>query len=221
MQSTRRPPSGGSDLIDNRPADRTGASHRSAADGGAVPAATRTCHFVFMGVTGAGKSTLAGIVAEALGAALVEADAFHPEANVARMAAGIALTDGERWPWLAAVCRAARERAAVPGGRSTAIACSALKRDYRDFMRRRLGTVVFVHLHGPAALIRERMRARAGHFMPEALLDSQCAALEDTRDEADVHRLAIDRPMDAVAEEALAICRRHLAAPPSGEEGRA
>jgi carbohydrate kinase (thermoresistant glucokinase family) len=121
-----------------------------------------------MGVSGCGKTTVAAGVAEHLGWTLLEGDAFHPPANVAKMAAGTPLTDEDRWPWLRAIAaEAARHDRCV-------IACSALKRSYRAV----IGADVLVFLEGTKALIGERLRARKGHFMPPALLDSQFATLE-------------------------------------------
>ncbi|MCB4768713.1 gluconokinase [Ancylobacter sp. Lp-2] len=129
---------------------------------------------VVMGVAGAGKSTVAQQLASALGAAFIEADALHPPENVARMRQGIGLTDAMRWPWLEAVCAAARAEPRRP----VVIACSALRAIYRDFLRERLAGVRFVYLHGPRELIAERLRARPGHFAGITLLDSQLATLE-------------------------------------------
>lgn len=129
---------------------------------------------VVMGVTGTGKSTVAGLLAGLLGWDLEEGDDLHPPANVAKMAAGHALTDADRWPWLAIVGAWVAEhvRTGTPG----IITCSSLKRGYRD--RLRGPGVVFVHLSGSQATIRARLDGRRGHFMPPALLDSQLATLE-------------------------------------------
>ncbi len=132
-------------------------------------------HVLVMGVCGTGKSSVAARLAAATGGALVEADDFHSEANVALMASGKPLTDADRWPWLDAIA----EGALRAGGEGpVAIACSALKRRYRDRLRARLGDLALVHLTGEPALIRERLEARRDHFMPPALLDSQLAELE-------------------------------------------
>lgn len=129
---------------------------------------------VVMGVSGSGKSTLAEHLAAELGWSMGEGDDLHPEANVAKMAAGHPLTDEDRWPWLDRV-RAwidARIEAGEPG----VITCSALRRVYRD--RLRAPEVVFVHLTGSAATIADRMRRRKGHYMPASLLQSQFDTLE-------------------------------------------
>jgi len=140
-----------------------------------------TQHVVVMGVAGCGKSTVGALLAADLRSGFLDADSLHPEANVAKMTAGIPLDDTDRAPWLAAVA------AAFVGGESLVVACSALKRAYRDLIRTGAPDVVFVHLVGTPALLAERIGARPGHFMPPALLDSQLATLEPLEgDEAGV-----------------------------------
>jgi gluconokinase len=130
-----------------------------------------------MGVSGSGKTTVAAALARQEGWILLEGDSFHPPANIAKMQAGIPLTDADRWPWLRAIAAKADELLAA--GQSAAVACSALRRAYRDLLTGdRLG-VVLVYLRGSKALIAERLKARTGHFMPPALLDSQFATLEE------------------------------------------
>ncbi|QOC91787.1 gluconokinase [Micromonospora craniellae] len=144
-----------------------------------------TRHIVVMGVSGAGKTTVAQGVAALTGLVFAEADEFHSESNVARMSAGVPLDDDARWPWLRALAgwMAERHRAGV----STVLACSALKRSYRDVLRQGPPSVDFVHLDGPTETIRQRMSLRAGHYMPASLLDSQTATLEPLwRDERGV-----------------------------------
>lgn len=129
---------------------------------------------VVMGVSGSGKSTVAGLLAERLGWDLVEGDDLHPDENVAKMASGVPLDDDDRAPWLDTVSSWIVEHAlaGVPG----VVTCSALKRRYRDVLREH--DVVFVHLRGSGELLGTRMAAREGHFMPTSLLDSQFATLE-------------------------------------------
>jgi carbohydrate kinase (thermoresistant glucokinase family) len=152
---------------------------------------------VVMGVAGCGKSTVGTALARALGARFLDGDDFHPRANVEKMAAGTPLTDADRWPWLdrlAAEIAAARDR-----GRATVTACSALRRVYRDRLAAR-GPVRFVHLSGDFELIAGRMAARAGHFMPRALLESQFATLEPLAPDEPGLTLDVDAPVaDLVA----------------------
>jgi gluconokinase len=129
---------------------------------------------VLMGVTGSGKTTVAAHLGGRLGWDLQEGDALHPMANVAKMAAGRPLGDEDRWPWLERVDAWIRDhtRAGQPG----VITCSALRRCYRDVLRR--PRVVFVHLDGDRAVLASRLALRHGHHMPASLLDSQIATLE-------------------------------------------
>lgn len=129
---------------------------------------------VVMGVSGSGKSTVAAALVDRLGWAFQEGDDLHPAANIAKMAAGHALSDADRAPWLAAVAAwiAARDAAGEPG----IVTCSALRARYRDVLRG--PSTVFVHLQGPTALIADRLSQREGHFMAPQLLGSQVDALE-------------------------------------------
>jgi gluconokinase/shikimate kinase len=129
---------------------------------------------VLMGVSGSGKSTVAGLLAGRLAWDLEEGDDLHPPANVAKMAAGHPLTDEDRWPWLDRVAGWIGEH--TDAGRPGVITCSALKRRYRDVLRGE--HVVFVYLAGTHDQIAARLTARHGHYMPASLLDSQFAALE-------------------------------------------
>jgi gluconokinase len=155
---------------------------------------------VVMGVAGSGKTTLASQLAEKLGIPFVEGDSLHPVANVKKMAAGIPLTDEDRWPWLEAIGeRMEVERAT---GHGVVVACSALKHAYRDCLRSRVhGEVHFLLLDGSPQLIGERMKKRKGHFMPPALLDSQFATLE--KPTPDEHAVILDiahQPAELVEE---------------------
>ncbi|SEB08545.1 gluconokinase [Leifsonia sp. 21MFCrub1.1] len=132
---------------------------------------------VVMGVSGSGKTTVGRQLAERLGVAFVDADDLHPESNRQKMAGGTPLTDHDRWPWLDAVARTVS--ACLGSGRGIVVACSALRRSYRDALRAGAGAdVVFAHLTGSADLLHARMAARPGHFMPPALLRSQLETLE-------------------------------------------
>ena len=130
-----------------------------------------------MGVSGCGKSEVGQQLAAALGAGFIDADSLHPPENVAKMAAKIPLTDADRWPWLDRVKAVAISEPA--SGTTTVLACSALKRIYRDHLRHdAAAAVVFVYLRGSFDLILSRLNARQGHFMPPELLRSQFATLE-------------------------------------------
>jgi len=156
---------------------------------------------VVMGVAGSGKTTIASGLAETLGVPFVEGDSLHPPANVKKMAAGIPLTDEDRWPWLEAIGdRIEVERVT---GHGVVVSCSALKHVYRDCLRKQVhGTVQFILLDGTPELIGDRMRKRKGHFMPPALLDSQFATLE--KPTADEHAVVLDisHPIPALLAEA-------------------
>ncbi len=132
--------------------------------------------WVVMGVSGCGKSTVGRQLADAHGHNYVEGDAFHSRANVAKMSAGQPLSDEDRDEWLHAL--QAQLRAAREHGLGLVLSCSALKRRYRDVLRQADPALRFVHLHGPHALIAERLAARRDHYMPPVLLDSQLAVLE-------------------------------------------
>ncbi|MGQ5261418.1 gluconokinase [Micromonospora sp. ZYX-F-536] len=157
----------------------------------AAPPSTRRHpprHVVVMGVSGAGKTTVARGISDLTSLTFAEADEFHSEASVARMRSGVPLDDDARWPWLRALATWMADRDAE--GVSTVLACSALKRSYRDVLRQGPPTVDFLHLDGTAEVIRERMSQRAGHYMPASLLDSQLAILE--RFEPDEPGLVLD-----------------------------
>lgn len=133
-------------------------------------------HFVVMGVSGSGKTSVAERVAGRLELPFAEADGFHPETNIRKMESGVPLTDEDRWPWLRELARWIGEHDAL--GESTVMACSALKRDYRDVLRDGAPDVHFLHMHGSEEVIRERLDAREDHFMPSGLLRSQLETLE-------------------------------------------
>lgn len=132
---------------------------------------------IVMGVSGSGKTTVAAGLARQEGWILLEGDQFHPPANIAKMKAGIPLEDADRWPWLRAI--AARMDELRAAGQSAVVACSALKRAYRDILIGDRPDTMLVYLRGSRDLIGGRMAARKGHFMPPALLDSQFATLEE------------------------------------------
>ena len=139
-----------------------------------MPESNRAPAIVVMGVSGSGKSTVAAALARHLGWDFVDADDLHPAANIAAMSTGRPLTDADRAPWLAAV--AARMRELRSAGRSCVVACSALRRRYRDVLRD--DGVVFVHLVVDPARVAERVAARTDHFVPVGLVGSQFETLE-------------------------------------------
>lgn len=159
-------------------------------------------HLVVMGVSGSGKTTIATRLAERLGYVFAEGDEFHSGANVAKMARGEPLNDADRAPWLAAL--AAWIAAHNDSGRSTVLACSALKRRYREALQAGApGHVHFLYLDVPRAALVERMKRRKGHYMPLELLDLQLATLEPLA--ADEPGLTLDGAPapDAIVERAL------------------
>ena len=135
---------------------------------------------VLMGVSGSGKTTVGRLLAQTLGWEFADADDFHPPANRAKMTAGQPLNDADRAPWLAAI--RAHLDACRQNGRNAVVTCSALKQRYRDVLLTDAPEVRLVHLRGTRGQLAARLRARAGHFMPPALLASQLADLEEPPD---------------------------------------
>lgn len=131
---------------------------------------------VVMGPSGSGKSTIGSLLAAELACDFIDADDLHPQANVQKMRGGTPLTDADRAPWLRIVAKTIRAEADLD--RSVVVACSALRRVYRDILRDGAPETVFVYLDGSRELLADRLGHRAGHFMPTALLDSQLATLE-------------------------------------------
>jgi gluconokinase len=129
-----------------------------------------------MGVSGAGKTTFGSALASQLGIPFIDADDLHPPTNKAKMAAGTPLTDEDRWPWLEAVALASSRQRSV-------VACSALRRRYRDYLLSLLPGGVFVHLEAGRQQIADRVASRAHEYMPVSLLDSQLATLEPLTDD--------------------------------------
>jgi gluconokinase len=144
-----------------------------------------------MGVCGAGKTSVGRTLATRLGARYIEADDFHPPDNRRAMEQGIPLTDEMRQPWLMALSVAA-EQARQEG--TVVMACSALKRRYRELLRANIGSVRFIFLHADRDVIAQRMSQRTGHFMPVTLLDSQIATLEPPAPDEDALAVNVARP---------------------------
>ena len=161
---------------------------------------------VVMGVSGCGKSTVAQALAEHLDLAFVDGDDLHQPESVAKMRAGIALQDADRWPWLDRIGTVL----GTPHAQGRVVACSALKRAYRDRIRAQAGEVCFVFLQGDFELIEHRLQQRVGHYMQPGMLRSQFQALEVPQaDETDVVFLPIDRPVAGLLEQALEALQKH------------
>jgi len=157
---------------------------------------------VVMGVSGCGKSTVAARLAQRLGWDLAEADAFHSAANVEKMRSGIALTDEDRWPWLDAIAAwIAAQRAQA---RPCIVACSALKRRYRERLAAGHDDVRFVYLKGGYEVVAARLAGRSGHYMPLSLLQSQYDALEEPAADERVLVVSIERAPDELVDEVVA-----------------
>ncbi len=150
---------------------------------------------VLMGVSGSGKSTVGKLLSERLGWPLLDADDFHPPANIEKMRSGIALTDEDRWPWLDRLNGLLRDK--VANGESALLACSALKQKYRDRLAASCSDLRWVYLKGSFELIESRLKARKGHYMKAGLLESQFAALEEP---VDAITLEISSAPEAIAD---------------------
>jgi carbohydrate kinase (thermoresistant glucokinase family) len=164
----------------------------------AEPARAVPTAIVVMGVSGSGKTTVAALLADLLGWKFAEGDDFHPAANVEKMHAGTPLTDEDRWPWLRAIralideCRAQGEHVVV--------ACSALKRAYREILIGDAADVRLVFLEGDHDLIARRQAARHGHFMPASLMASQFATLEPPGPDERPVTVSVARPPRAIVD---------------------
>ena len=161
---------------------------------------------IVMGVSGSGKSTLAEELSKSLGLRVKDGDELHLPESVAKMSAGIALGDADRWPWLDRIASYLANSEQNPQGTAGAIvSCSALKLTYRDRIRQQAGPVVFLFLDGPPELIKQRMQDRKGHYMQAGLLDSQLQTLErPSADETDVIALSINQAVSDLLENAMA-----------------
>jgi len=161
------------------------------------PLSNRTRLYVVMGVAGCGKSSIGAGAAHLLGGTYIDGDDFHPQSNIDKMSAGIALNDKDRWPWLKIVGQElAKQDGLVLAG------CSALKRSYRNFIAECAGEpVTFLYLDGSKELIANRMAAREGHFMPTSLLDSQFATLQVPNETENAVAIDISGTQDDVISE--------------------
>lgn len=156
---------------------------------------------IVMGVSGSGKSTVGESLGDRLDWPFRDGDSFHSPANVAKMHAGIPLTDEDRWPWLAAIAAWIAELRRQ--GRHGIVACSALKRTYRDALRDGHDDVCFVYLDGSKELIAARLARRKDHFMPSSLLDSQFATLEPPGPDEGPITVSIDQEPAGIVADAM------------------
>ena len=160
---------------------------------------------IIFGVSGAGKTTVGKLLARELGWRFIEADDFHPAANIEKMRGGHPLTDEDRWPWLERLRKEIEQL--LSAGENAVLACSALKRAYRDRLRVS-DDVKFVFLRGDYSLVEKQLRSRHGHFMNPGLLQSQFDDLEEPRPDEDVLTVELGRKPQKIVEE---IARRHSA----------
>lgn len=172
---------------------------------------------VVMGVSGSGKTTVALELVGRLGWPFAEGDEFHPEANIAKMSAGIPLDDDDRWPWLDALAGWIGQQEAA--GRSAVVTCSALKRAYRDRLRRDRPSVWFAHVTTPPDVLERRLRERRGHYMPASLLASQLATLEPLApDEPGATVVGHGSPAEVAAELIAALAAERRVDPGGADE---
>jgi gluconokinase len=156
---------------------------------------------VVMGVSGSGKSTVGAALAQRLRVPFGDADDFHPPANIEKMSAGHPLNDEDRFPWLEAIGDWLAARCEDGG----VMSCSALKRKYRDQLRRHCPDVIFLHLAGTPEVIGRRQASRPGHFMPPSLLASQFETLEPLGTDERGVTIDVDQDIDAIVENFLAL----------------
>lgn len=168
-----------------------------------------------MGVAGSGKSSIGSELSARLDWPFLEGDSFHSAQNKAKMESGIALTDEDRWPWLEAI--AAELNTIDAAGGNALLACSALRRVYRDRLRMGTGDLCLVHLHGDTDIIAERIKSRTGHYMPPSLLKSQLDTLESPEPDEDAITIDIARPVSEIA--AAVIQELHTRFPQSSLHG--
>jgi carbohydrate kinase (thermoresistant glucokinase family) len=173
-------------------------------------------HVIVMGVSGSGKTAVGQALADRLGFEFIEGDDHHPETNVEKMAAGIPLTDDDRWPWLRALADLVATRQQRDAG--TMLACSALRRTYRDVLRATIPPEesFVIQLDADEATLRSRLERRRGHYMPASLLESQLATLEPLEPDESGVVLDATKPQAEVVAQALAAIRGcHGELPPS------
>ncbi|PLW75423.1 gluconokinase [Cohaesibacter celericrescens] len=154
---------------------------------------------IVMGISGTGKSTVGQMLADRLGVPFEEGDAYHPEANVKKMSAGIPLNDADREPWLDSMAKSMAEWEAR--GETCVLSCSALRKAYRDKFRAVVKDLRFAFLDGAKDLVQNRMKERQSHFMPVTLIESQIAALEVPHGETDVIWVSISQTPEKLVDE--------------------
>ncbi|KAI9837414.1 MAG: hypothetical protein M1837_002981 [Sclerophora amabilis] len=190
---------------------------RFASNGPRTPPPHHRHIWIITGPAGCGKSTVGGFVAENLNLPFVEGDEFHPPSNIHKMGQGIALTDADRWDWLVLLRQKAVERLTETASTGVVLTCSALKRKYRDVIRIAAYNdhdviVHFVYLRADEDVLMQRVKARKGHFMKDAMVKSQFRSLEEPeRDEKDSSSLDVSGSMTQVQREALRLVQEALA----------
>ena len=160
---------------------------------------------ILMGVSGCGKSTFGELLRRERGFVFKDGDDLHSPENIAKMVSGQPLNDEDRQPWLEAICEFINQT--IVRGHSVAVACSALKRAYRDQLRQVSLPPTFVHLVGDRSTIAKRQSGRSSHFMPSSLLPSQFDTLESTANEPDVEEISIALPLLEVERQVLALAK--------------
>jgi carbohydrate kinase (thermoresistant glucokinase family) len=176
--------------------DAVPANVRASEGHAANPVVSGVAAIIVMGVSGSGKSTVAAALAERLGFDYEDGDDYHSQANIDKMHAGTPLTDDDRWPWLRAIAGAIAAK--IDNGRNVVVACSALKRIYRDILVRGRDDVRIVYLKGSRELTAERLKDRRGHFINPSLLDSQFDTLEEPAFDEPAVTVEADRPVAAI-----------------------
>jgi gluconokinase len=176
------------------------------------------CALIVMGVAGSGKSTIGEALAARLGWAFEDGDRFHPASNVAKMSAGHPLTDEDRWPWLQAI--ADEIDRVCEAGEHAVVACSALRRVYRDILVHGRNDIRIVYLDGTQQLIRDRLGRRKGHFMPPGLLESQFKTLEPPAEDEHPLTVSIDASVAEIVDDIVRQLRLSPAAPPQPNRNR-
>lgn len=163
--------------------------------------------FIFMGVSGSGKSTVAKVVSEKLDAPLLDGDSLHPKGNIDKMSAGQALNDKDRKPWLESLNSSIHTMQQTYS--ISFLVCSALKKEYRNMLRKNNVGLYFIYLKGDFNTVSERLKNRKGHFFKFHLLKSQFDTLEEpSSEEKDIYILRIDQPLEDVVNQSLTFIQK-------------